>query len=91
MICKLELKFEGKYPYYDMLDWERFLLKESDEDKFEDIRFARLETLVLDFGSWNLGEDDKLVVRYLLIRLSLLDMTITNNCLSLDSALRLYV
>ena len=62
MICKLELAFEGNFP---LECWERRLLKKSDEDKLEDIRFPRLEMLLLDFRWWELEEDDKLVVRYL--------------------------
>ena len=71
MICRLELKFEGKYHYkgIDMRDWERFLLKESDVNQFEDIHFLGLEVLLLDFGDWKLNEDDKLVVRQPWIRI----------------------
>ena len=65
MICKLELEFQGIWPDRDMQDWERFLLKESEVDKFEDLRFPRLEMLSLDFAAWQLIEDEKLVVRCL--------------------------
>lgn len=63
MICKLRLEFRGTWPNGDMQEWERFLLKESEIDKFEDVRFPRLEILLLDFAAWELEEDEKLVVR----------------------------
>lgn len=93
MICKLELKFEGRNVYgpTKMDKWEEFLIKDSDEDKIENVRFPKLETLLLDFEAWQLHWDHRLVVSYLLLGLSLLDTIITNKCLSSDSSLRLYV
>ena len=92
MVCKLELDFHGRdHSLFSVEHWERFLLKHYDEDKLNDVQFPSLELLLLHFGSWRLKADDKLVVRQLPISLSFLGVTITNNCLPLDSALCPYV
>ncbi|KAL8784092.1 MAG: hypothetical protein Q9195_009183 [Heterodermia aff. obscurata] len=65
MIRKLELEFEGRYPFSRTRTegWEEFLFRGSGESKVEYVRFPRLETLLLDFGPLNLEEDDNLVIR----------------------------
>lgn len=63
MIRKLRFAFQGTWPNGDMQDWERFLPKESEINKFEDVRFPSLEILLLDFAAWELEEDEKIVVR----------------------------